>query len=39
MTESSNPAASLCEYLERSARRFGDRVAVVDPDGSSLTYG
>jgi amino acid adenylation domain-containing protein len=39
MRESSYPAASLCEYLERSARRFGDRVAVVDPDGSSLTYG
>jgi amino acid adenylation domain-containing protein len=31
-------AASLCTYLESSAQRFGDRVAVVDPDGSSLTY-
>ena len=36
MTEMS--AANLCEYLESSARRCSDRVAVVDPDGSSLTY-
>src|SRR5215831_12636166 len=34
-----NSAASLCTYLETSARRFNDRVAVVDPDGTSLTYG
>src|ERR1700686_3214556 len=38
MSERSDSAASLCEYLERSAQRFGDRVAVVDPDGSSVTY-
>jgi len=31
-------AANLCEYLESSARRWSDRIAVVDPDGSSLTY-
>jgi amino acid adenylation domain-containing protein len=31
-------AVSLCTYLELSAQRCGDRVAVVDPDGSSLTY-
>lgn len=31
-------STSLCAYLEESARRFGDRVAVVDPDGSSFTY-
>jgi amino acid adenylation domain-containing protein len=29
---------NLTEYLERSAQRFADRVAVVDPDGSSVTY-
>jgi amino acid adenylation domain-containing protein len=38
MAQSSDLAASLCEYLEASAQRFGDRVAVVDPDGSRLTY-
>src|SRR5580765_1787144 len=38
MAESSYAAASLCEYLEASAQRFGDRIAVVDPDGSSVTY-
>jgi amino acid adenylation domain-containing protein len=31
-------AANLCEYLEGSARDFGERVAVVDPDGSNMTY-
>jgi amino acid adenylation domain-containing protein len=36
MTEISG--ASLCAYLEESARRFGNRVAVVDPEGSSLSY-
>jgi len=29
---------NLADYLERSAERFPERVAVVDPDGSSLTY-
>ncbi|PYX72535.1 MAG: D-alanine--poly(phosphoribitol) ligase [Acidobacteria bacterium] len=38
MSEGSSSAANLCEYLEASAQRFGDRVAVVDPDGSSVTY-
>src|ERR1700722_3484929 len=38
MAETSFSAANLCEYLEASAQRFGDRVAVVDPNGSSVTY-
>ena len=38
MSERSSSAANLCEYLEASAQRFGDRIAVVDPDGSSVTY-
>ena len=39
MAETSYPAAAnLCEYLEDSADRFSGRVAVVDPDGSSVTY-
>ncbi len=29
----------LCGYLEASAQRFSERVAVVDTDGSTLTYG
>jgi amino acid adenylation domain-containing protein len=29
---------SLVDYLERSARAFPDRVALVDPDGRTLTY-
>lgn len=32
------PVANLTAYLERSAERFPDRIAVVDPDGSSLSY-
>jgi len=28
----------LTDYLESSAARFPDRLAIVDPDGSSLTY-
>jgi amino acid adenylation domain-containing protein len=39
MSETSYPVANLCAYLEDSAARFSDRVAVVDPDGSSVTYG
>ena len=31
-------AANLATCLESSARRFPDRIAVVDPDGTSLTY-
>ncbi|MBL8841468.1 MAG: amino acid adenylation domain-containing protein [Planctomycetes bacterium] len=31
-------AQSLCDLLEAAARRHGERVAVVAPDGSSLTY-
>ena len=31
-------ATNLATCLEASARRFPDRVAVVDPDGTSLTY-
>jgi len=38
MAETSFPAANLCQYLEASAQRCSDRVAVVDPDGSSVTY-
>ena len=38
MSESPLPASNLCVYLEASARRFPERVAVVDPDGNSLTY-
>lgn len=37
MSERSD-SANLCEYLEDSAQRFGDLIAVVDPDGSSVTY-
>ena len=29
---------NLVTYLERSTERFPDRVAVVDPDGTTLTY-
>jgi amino acid adenylation domain-containing protein len=29
---------SLVDFLEASARRFPDRVALVDPSGSKLTY-
>jgi amino acid adenylation domain-containing protein len=32
------PTAHLAAYLEESARRFPHRTAVVDPDGSSVTY-
>jgi amino acid adenylation domain-containing protein len=32
------PAASLANYLEASAIRFANRVAVVDPDGTQVTY-
>jgi amino acid adenylation domain-containing protein len=32
------PARTLTDYLEASARAFPDRVAVVDPDGTPLTY-
>ena len=38
MSERFYSAANLCEYLEASAQRFGGRIAVVDPDGSSVTY-
>lgn len=31
-------AASLVEYLDASAARHPDRIALVDPDGASLTY-
>jgi amino acid adenylation domain-containing protein len=31
-------ATNLATCLEASARRFPDRIAVVDPDGTSLTY-
>ena len=31
-------AASLVDYVEASAARFPERCAVVDPDGSTLTY-
>jgi amino acid adenylation domain-containing protein len=31
-------AASLVDYLEASARRFPDRVAILDPSGTTLTY-
>src|SRR6185295_4042944 len=29
---------NLCTYLERAAREFPDRVAVVDPSGREWTY-
>ena len=29
---------SLVDYLEASARQYGERTAVVDPDGSRITY-
>jgi amino acid adenylation domain-containing protein len=29
---------NLCSYLERSAREFPDRIAVVDPSGREWTY-
>ena len=32
------PVSNLCEYVEASARRFPERVAVVEPGGNSLTY-
>ena len=32
------PVRNLPEYLQASARSWPDRTAVVDPDGSSLTY-
>jgi amino acid adenylation domain-containing protein len=35
----SGPWNSLVEYLEASATRHGDRVAVVGPDGGDLTFG
>jgi amino acid adenylation domain-containing protein len=35
---SSEHIGSLVDYLEASARRFPDRVALVDPSGASLTY-
>ena len=38
MPESRFPVSNLCGYLEAAARRFSERVAAVDPDGSSLTY-
>jgi amino acid adenylation domain-containing protein len=38
MLQASFPVSSLCGYLEASARRFGDRVAAVDSDGSTLSY-
>ena len=31
-------ATNLASYLDASARRFPDRIALVDPDGTSLTY-
>ena len=31
-------AVHLTDYLETSATRFPERVAVVDPDGTALTY-
>ena len=30
---------SLVDYLEASARQYGERTAIVDPDGSRITYG
>ncbi len=38
MPESPLPVPNLCGYLEASAQRFSERVATVDPDGTSLTY-
>ncbi|HEV8384274.1 MAG TPA: amino acid adenylation domain-containing protein [Candidatus Acidoferrales bacterium] len=41
MHESAQPLAStphLAGYLEASAKRFPDRVAVIGPDGTALTY-
>lgn len=32
------PAVHLIDYLEASATRYPERVAVVDPDGTALTY-
>jgi amino acid adenylation domain-containing protein len=32
------PSLHLCRYLEESAARFPERLAAIDPDGSSLTY-
>jgi amino acid adenylation domain-containing protein len=32
------PVRSLVDYVERSAQRHPDRVAIVDPQGWSLTY-
>src|SRR5687768_15540095 len=29
---------SLVDYLERSAQRYGERTAIIDPDGTSVTY-
>jgi amino acid adenylation domain-containing protein len=29
---------SLVDYLEASARQYGERTAIVDPDGSRMTY-
>ena len=31
--------ASLADYLEASAAQFPDRTAVVDPDGTGISYG
>lgn len=42
MHETHQTRGALCclpDYLEASARRFPDRVAVVDPDDTCLTYG
>jgi amino acid adenylation domain-containing protein len=33
-----DPAASLIDYFEASARRWPERTALVDPTGSPLTY-
>lgn len=30
--------ASLVDYLEAAARQYGDRTAVIDPDGTRITY-
>ena len=29
---------SLVDYLEASARQFGERTAIIDPDGTPITY-
>src|SRR5450631_1147288 len=39
MTGKSQETIGLAHYLEASARRFPQRPAVVDPDGSVRTYG